>query len=148
MLGISQYVWFGWEGSKALNNPDKDLTNPNAYLWRITHNYLVDYIKHKSKIPQTFVLDENLDFLDESMENLRSSHFQAKVQDLMQCVEQNLHGIEYKIVQLVIMYDQTAVTAASELNLKPANVRQKLSRSLKKLKANCLELWNANHHQF
>ncbi len=131
---------------KALNKTDKPLSNPNAYLWRIAHNHLADYIKFKSKTPKTFSLDENLDFIDQGLEDHRSSHFQAKVADLMQCVEQNLHGIEYKIVQLVVMFDQKSVDVANDLNLKPENVRQKLSRALKKLKANCLDLWNADHH--
>jgi len=131
----------------ALNNPNQELSNPNGYLWRVAHNHLVDYIKHKSKLPKTFSLDENLDnTIDESLENHRSSHFQAKVADLMQCVELNLKGLEFKIVQQVVMFDQKSVDVAKDLNLKPENVRQIVSRSLKKLKANCLNLWNLHAH--
>ena len=131
----------------ALNNPDKILSNPNGYLWRVAHNHLVDYIKHKSKQPKTFSLDENFDIvIDESLENHRSDHFQSKVTDVMQCVETNLKGLEYKIVQQVVMYDQKSVDVAKDLNLKPENVRQIVSRSLKKLKAKCLDLWNTHLH--
>jgi DNA-directed RNA polymerase sigma subunit (sigma70/sigma32) len=44
------------------------------------------------------------------------------------------------------MYDQKSVDVAKDLNLKPENVRQILSRSLKKLKAKCLDLWNLHQH--
>ena len=105
------------------------------------------FLPHELSLHSVFSLDENLDNnVDESLENHRSSHFQTKVVDLMQCVELNLKGLEFKIIQQVIMFDLKSVDVAKDLNLKPENVRQIVSRSLKKLKAKCLDLWNLHAH--
>jgi RNA polymerase sigma factor (sigma-70 family) len=121
----------------------KPLENPHAYLWKIAHNQLARYINHKSKQPVIITLDENLNTgIDLSLENFRTEHFQTKIQNLMRCVEKNLNGIDLKIVQSVVMFDKKCPEVAQELNLNHDNVRQKLSRGLKKLKAKCIDIWN------
>jgi RNA polymerase sigma factor (sigma-70 family) len=130
----------------ALNRPDMPLQNPHAYLWRVAHNHLVNFINSKSKILTTIPIDENLDSIDTEIETHRSRHFQDKVENLMECVERTLEGVELTIVKEVVMFDKKSVEVAAELNLKPDNVRQKLSRSLKKLKQHCTQLWLIHTH--
>ncbi|GAB4144998.1 MAG: hypothetical protein OHK0017_04110 [Patescibacteria group bacterium] len=129
---------------KALDDPSKQIQNVNAYLWRLAHNQLVNYINNKSKsfIPvdlENFTADFGEQ--EKAMEELRSQHYQTRVDELIKCVEGSLKQEDLKIVQELIMNDRKSTELVEELNLKSDNIRQKLSRSLKKLREKCTELW-------
>jgi RNA polymerase sigma factor (sigma-70 family) len=124
----------------------KNLENPHAYLWQIARNQLAYYIKNKSKHPLSSQLEENHYTLISSIENYRSDHYQSKVDDIMECVKRNLRGEEFTIMQEVVMFDRTSAEVANELRLKADNVRQKLSRSIKKLRQACIDLWQVHTH--
>ena len=130
----------------ALSERRDEIKNPHGYLWRIAHNYLVNFIKNKTKNPVFVAFTEDLEVIDESIEIHRSERFNAKTQDLMQCVKDNLPELDFKIVELIVMFDRKSAEVAEELNLTAVNVRQKLSRSLKKLKQQCVNLWELHSH--
>ncbi len=125
-----------------LSDNQNQIQSPHGYLWKIAHNQMLKFITTKSKQPIYTNLDENFDLEEEKVENYRSEHLEERLQHLMNCVKNHLTGQDYLIVENVIMQDKKAVDVAKELNLKPDNVRQKLSRNLKKLREKCKQLWN------
>ena len=127
---------------KYRRNPDK-INNKYAFLWKIAHNQLCLFIKTKSKnfIPISLENEMEEKNIDIEVENYRSSELQKRIEKLIQCVETNLKNPELQIVKRVIMNDEKSVNLSQELNLTPANIRQKLSRSLKKLKTKCQSVW-------
>jgi len=127
---------------EVLINPDKQLANPHGFLWKIAHNQLCVFIKNKTKNPIPISLNENFE-IDPEIEDYKSGYQTQRVSKLMECVQNSLTGIDKLIVTQVILYDQKAVDVAKEINLKPENVRQKLSRSLKKLRQTCIQIWKS-----
>jgi len=130
---------------KYRQNPDK-ITNKHAFLWKIAHNQLCLFIKSKSK---TFLsisledeIEDNIDTgIDLAIENERSKELQIRIQKLIKCMENHLKNPELIIVKRIIMDDEKSTNLGKELNLTPENIRQKLSRSLKKLKIKCKSVW-------
>lgn len=127
----------------------KDVKNFKGYIWRIAHNQLVQYIKNKSLEPVFVPLQEEIDdnkksafFVDWEAENLVSSNYQHKLEKLKTCIDKQITKSEEKeILELSIYEDKKSTEIAKILNLKPDNIRQKLSRTLKKLKVECRSLW-------
>ncbi len=128
----------------GLSNPQKTISNPQAFLWKIAHNQLVTFIRFKSKqqIPLSIENDEEFE-VDVDMESSRSQHYTDKVNDLMQCLRNQIEGIELEIVELSILDDRTSNEVSQILNLTAVNVRKKLSRALQKVRIQCLELWQS-----
>ena len=129
-----------------ISDETKTLENPHGYLWRIARNALVDFIGQKDKFPDTVSINENIDGIPNEADGYRSEHFKQKTEELMKCVKRNLKPKEAEIVELCVMYDQKAPEIASALNLKPDNIRQKLSRSLKKLRKTCIDIWQKHNN--
>ena len=116
-----------------------DVKNPQGLIWIIARNKLTDYIRVKPK-HQTVSLDnlpENL----VSQSNLYSDTYLSRINHLKDCVKKNLKEQDYKIVELCTVCDFSSEAVAAELSLTPANVRQKLSRSLKKVREICRRIW-------
>jgi RNA polymerase sigma factor (sigma-70 family) len=123
-------------------DPDTSIQNPHGYLWRSAHNHLVNYIKSKSVGPTMVGIEGEIeDVIDEGYEMLRSIHYRDKIQNLMECAKNQLKEIELKIIEEVVICDKKAPAVAVEIGLTPENVRQRLSRGLKKLRIQCLDLW-------
>ena len=120
-----------------------DIKHPNAYLWRIAHNQLANFFREKSKTPVHVSLleEENLEWVDESLEQTRSEAYQEKVQLLIRCAKLNLKGEEYALVCEVVMEDKKSSEVALEQNTKPATIRKRLQRALQHLRDKCSGLW-------
>jgi RNA polymerase sigma factor (sigma-70 family) len=130
----------------ALTNSDKKIQNKNAYLWKIAHNQLLVFIHAKSTKPLPISIDDDNNFVanevfsDETEDN-RSEGLKSRIAKLMQCVKNHLNQNEVFIVEQIVMEDKKATEVAISLNLNADNVRQKLSRSLKKLRRQCTQIW-------
>jgi RNA polymerase sigma factor (sigma-70 family) len=123
-----------------------NIQNLQAYMWRVAHNYLVKYINTKNTEPAPFSLNEEWIAMEykEEVEETISDRYTAKLQQLINCVNDHLtKDLDKQLVQLSIMDEKNSTEIATILNLKPDNIRQKLSRTLKKLKQKCLDLWPA-----
>jgi RNA polymerase sigma factor (sigma-70 family) len=120
---------------------DKQIQNPHGFLWKIAYNHLAQFIRTKSKQVMSIGLEDTDFEVSAEIEDRRSFHYQAKIQDLMTCVQKNLKDIELVIIEQVVMLDRKATEVCVELGLSAENTRQKLSRSLKKLRKNCLDIW-------
>lgn len=121
-----------------LERPE-EISSNYGYLWRIASNQMADYIRNKAK-------SQNLQFDDEEVENLtgfngQSQHYKLRVKTLMQCLENHLSNIDFKLVCSYLIDQQSSSQVAQDFNLSPANVRKKVSRLLSKLRENCIKLW-------
>lgn len=129
---------------QTLKNSEKakKIKNSNAYLWKIAHHQLADFIHSKSKRPITVGLDENFKIIDDSLEKLQSSYFEDRKAGLLKCIQKSLNPIEHTIVIDSIINDYKSDELAVKLGLSSSNIRQKLSRSLKKLRQKCRQVWS------
>ena len=125
----------------------KNIINFQAYMWRVAHNYLVKYINLKNTEPAPFSLNEEwvAGEYKEEAEATVSSRYTDKLAQLTQCIEHSLTKEEDKqLIQLSVIENKNSTEIATIMGLKPDNIRQKLSRTLKKLKQKCIELWPSN----
>ena len=125
-------------------NPEKQIRNRNGFLWKIAHNQLLVFINTKSKKPILFNFDEDMDSFSPSeimIENQVAEDLVMRKQKLMNCVKNQLKMEDVYLVEKIVMEDNKAVDVAKELDLRPENVRKKISRSLKKLRENCKQIW-------
>lgn len=125
---------------KAKYVDKKTILSPNAYLWQIARNQLNVYIKNKSKQMVALSWEEEIE-----TENY-CSHYTKKVEEIMDCFRNSIPAEDVLIVEKIIMNDITSVELAKELGLNPGNIRQKLSRSLKKIRQKCINLWQNHSH--
>jgi RNA polymerase sigma factor (sigma-70 family) len=124
----------------------KGIQNLPAYMWRVAHNYLVKYINTKSTEPSPISLNEEWvsNEYNSQAEEIISDHYTEKITQLIKCVNDHLTKDEdKKLIQLSIMENKNSTEIGNILDIKPDNVRQKLSRTLKKLKQKCIQLWSA-----
>jgi RNA polymerase sigma-70 factor (ECF subfamily) len=125
-------------------NPEKNISNPQAFLWKIAHNQLVTFIRFKAKHQIPISIENEEEFaVDNQIESSRSDHYQSKVNDLMKCLKNQLDGQDQEIVELSIFDDRKSAEVGQMINLSPANVRKRLSRALQKVRTKCLELWQS-----
>jgi DNA-directed RNA polymerase specialized sigma24 family protein len=59
----------------------------------------------------------------------------------LECAEKYLEKENLEIVEMCIMEDFSGKEVAKKTNLKEATVRQRLKRSLDKIRKNCLKIW-------
>lgn len=131
------------------NLSKKEITNPNAYLWRIAHNQLANFIREKSKNPIYVSLedDEHYQWVDESIEEGRSNSYKQKITQLINCAKMNLKGEEYALIVETFLDEKNSTQIAESQNAKPATIRKRLSRSLQKLRQKCLDIWDNFQNQ-
>jgi RNA polymerase sigma factor (sigma-70 family) len=126
-----------------------NILNINAYTWKVAHNYLVRYIDLRTKTPIAVSWDDNLEWIPQNesedfdqVESQYSQNFTNKLSSLKECINNQLTRPEDKmLIELSIYQERNSTQIAKVLGLKPDTVRQKLSRTLKKLKKHCTSLW-------
>jgi RNA polymerase sigma factor (sigma-70 family) len=148
---------------EVLISPGKsaNLTNKNAYLWKIAYNHLADFIQNKQKRPLTIDIEDEFETPDNSIEKFYSKRYQERipylvrifkiekfyskryqerVKNLLKCIKTQVKDLEYKIIEMSFFEELTSIEISKVLNLKPPTIRQKLSRSLKKVREQCKKL--------
>jgi RNA polymerase sigma factor (sigma-70 family) len=120
---------------------DQEIDNPKAFIFGIARHKLYKHIDHKSKRSVANLEDhaENLSYAD--VEEHYSDNYLAKTEDLKNCVERQLKPQDQDIVELCVVCEFSSERVADELSLNAPNVRQRLSRALKKLREKCREIW-------
>ena len=129
----------------------KNVLNFKAYTWKVAHNYLVKYIQTKNLDPMPISWDENVDLasasipkwqMEQTFETQTSEQYQNKLSQLLECIRQNVtKPDDYKILEMSICEEKNSVEIAAIVGLSSDNVRQKLSRNIKKLRQSCVDLW-------
>lgn len=131
-----------------------DVQNPKGFVWQTAKNQLYKYIEQKQKNPDSLDFqDSKVEYMtaqmsyemypknDEELENMRSPHYQAKIDQVIECCKNKLKEEDYKLVFFSIVENHSSTEISQKLNLKADTVRQKLKRSISKLKMHCVELW-------
>jgi RNA polymerase sigma factor (sigma-70 family) len=125
-----------------LQDPEITLENQQGFVWRVAHNQLAKYIRDKSKVPVSVsTQDENWSFVEPSYETEYSFSFKNRLEKLLHCIKKHSKNDEYLIIEKSIIEEKKSSEVAEILNISPDNVRQKLSRSLKKIRASCKSVW-------
>jgi RNA polymerase sigma factor (sigma-70 family) len=124
-----------------------EIQNLPAYMWKVAHNYLVKYIKTKSTSPMTVAFDDDLDSYEPISVELEITTerpgFDQRKQDLIECINHsNISEIEREIMLGSIIKDLNSTDLSRLLNIKPDTIRQKLKRTLEKVRSQCLYLYN------
>jgi len=128
---------------------EKKIDSPNAFLWGIARNKILEYIRYKGKNQFQELFEDKEDFdgsnanqlQDEWLENYRSSEYHAKLERLKECAKNQLSELDLEIVNLSILEDFKSLEVAQKLSISAQNARQRLSRALKKLRDKCKEIW-------
>jgi DNA-directed RNA polymerase specialized sigma24 family protein len=107
------------------------LTTPKAYLWKIADNLLKDYYKTKSTV--------KFEVLHKTV-NLEYAQTQTKAKEydistIISCVKKALTHEQFELLSKVYI-DETNYKEIS-IDTKPATLRQQVSRSVQKAKADC-----------
>ena len=133
---------------------EKKIENPNAFLWGIARNKMLEYIRYKGKNQFQELVDwaeiengrDNFNELQDNwLEEYRSSEYQAKLDRLKECTKNQLSDLDREIVDLCISEDFKSAEVAQKLGISADNTRQRLSRALKKLRDKCREAWIGNN---
>ena len=124
----------------------KNVLNFKAYLWKVAHNYLVKFINTKSAAPMIVSVDENLDSWTPEIFEIEKTtprpHFQARKNKLLDCFNNHvkMDETDRKIIIFSIIQDKNSTEISKLLDIKPDTIRQKLKRSLLKIRSKCLEI--------
>ncbi|GAB4146704.1 MAG: hypothetical protein OHK0017_07530 [Patescibacteria group bacterium] len=117
----------------------EDVQNPQAMIWAIARNKFNAFLKSKYQQPGLV----SLDMLENQIveDDVYSSHYMQKVENLKQCVENQLSDKDRRIVDLSINCEFNSHRIAEELEMSSTSVRQRLSRAIRKLKEKCRQIW-------
>lgn len=123
----------------------------HAYMWKVAHNYLVKYINTKQVQPMPVSLEDymlgddtkaNQFMLDESADNIVSSNYNSKLDQLKICIKNNISSPDdQNLIELCIYQEKNSTEVGNLLNINPPAIRKRLSRILSKLRTHCRELW-------
>jgi len=117
---------------------DKPVTNPKALLWTIARNKLYKYIRQKGVKPLTGWDESFEDSAQFAVQHDEMKDFRSSVSDF---ARSQLKKIEFDVVELSVLCGFDSRRVAAELGISRSNVRQKLSRSLKKLRERFPHHW-------
>ncbi|MEM1312261.1 MAG: sigma-70 family RNA polymerase sigma factor [Patescibacteria group bacterium] len=122
------------------------IKNRHAYLWKIAHNQLVYFIKTQQKKAIEIGFGDDYFEIDNQIEHAYSTRYQHKIQCLLECIDQSLKDQDAQIVKMAFIEEKSSKSIGHIFELKPENVRQKISRSIKKLKLACRDIWQECKH--
>jgi RNA polymerase sigma factor (sigma-70 family) len=123
---------------------EETITHPKALMWTIARNKLYTFFKQKSNTHQVYSLDDESESDDNGFADREihpSSFYEAKMSHLLECVKKQLSGVDFDIVEMSILCDFSGKRVAEETGLTPGNVRQRLFRSVNKLREKCRNVW-------
>jgi len=80
--------------------------------------------------------------LDENLETARSQNYRRLLKEMTDCFYANLSNeTDKKIIHLSIVQEKNSTQIAQELGLVAGTVRQKLARTIDKLRRKCVHIW-------
>jgi RNA polymerase sigma-70 factor (ECF subfamily) len=124
-----------------VSDPDVEINNHNAYLWRICHNQLNTLIRNKSKNPAVVPYDESWVPEDDTLENQRSKEFNDRMSSLKKCISKHCKDEDVTIIELSYFEQLSSDEIATKVAMKAATVRKRLSRAISKIREACNKLW-------
>jgi RNA polymerase sigma factor (sigma-70 family) len=122
----------------------KDVQNFQGYIWRVAHNHLVKYINTKNTDPTPLSLNEDwiaAEYQPKAEEQI-SNRYSEKLVQLNECIKNHIKDSEEQnLLDLSIFQEKNSTEISQITGLKADNIRQKLSRILKRLREKCVHLW-------
>lgn len=125
--------------TKLLDSPDQ-VKNPPAYLWKIVYNQLNLFLRNKIKHPVPISIDDDFD-ATENNDNFSQS-FLEKTEKVWELAKLHCSKDELLILEAVFMDNKKSSQIAVELNLRADTIRQRLKRTLNKLRKHLKPIWN------
>lgn len=125
--------------TKFLDSPDQ-IKNPTAYLWKIVYNQLNLFLRNKMKNPIPIGIDD--DFEAPQSDDEFSQSFLEKTKEVWEIAKVNCSDQELLILEAIFLDNKKSSQVAAEMNLKADTVRQRLKRTLDKLRRYCKPIWN------
>jgi len=125
----------------ALDKKGDSIENPNAYLWQIAKNQLYYFFKTRARQPFSTDKEQNLESIDMALDAHRSKRYKERIDALLNCLKRFLKQIDYTIVYESLVQDRKSYEVSEIVDLSSANVRKRLSRSLKKVREKCRDSW-------
>jgi len=128
----------------------QNVQNFSGYIWKVAHNFLVKYINTKNKEPMIVSVDNDEEFsqpeyvpewYDEEAENQRSIQYEAKKNQILECISSHTQSGEKELIVLSVIEEKNSTQIAQIMEIKPATVRKKLSRALNKIREKCRDIW-------
>ncbi len=120
---------------------EQEIENIKAFMWKTAKFKFYDYLdSKKTRKSKSEIYTDQPENLEEP-EMIYSDYYLARIEDLKRCVRNQLKENDFRIVEMCIMYDFNSQEAAQELGMTDQNVRQRLSRALKKVRQKCREIW-------
>ena len=119
------------------------IENKHAFLWKIAYNQLCSFIKRKSKDMLVVGIESvpGWEPEDKSAEEKRGDYFEDRIAKLLECIKNQTKDQDFTIINACLIEDRKSEEVAKMLNLTAQNVRQRLSRSLQKVREKCKGLW-------
>ena len=118
----------------------KEVRSDYGLMWAIAKNKFRDFLKAKSRQPSMADIEDIPENLLVS-KSTYSPHYSIKMEKLHNCIQNQLQFQDLKIVELSIVCDFDSRRIGEEMDMSADNVRQRLSRALKKVREHCRELW-------
>lgn len=120
---------------------ETDHQNNYGYLWGIAKNKFYTYLKQKNqeKLKQQ-TLQNSLEEVVLNT-NIRSDHYNHKMQVLQECINRCLKNQDQEIVKLCVQEDFSSQEVSKILSISSGNVRVRLARAIKKIRDNCSKIW-------
>ena len=116
----------------------EQMRDETSYIFGIARNKVSHWIRNKYRTPTSVELDESRDTNKEE----HTIEYRAQLKTLLDCAKTHTSNEEFELIEMSVLYDFSSPTIAAELGLTPATVRQRLSRTLKKLRTLCSKAWN------
>ena len=118
---------------------EQKIENEQGFLWKIARYNFLDYLRAKKAKKNQWQTYENLEEIEEDLSY--NTYYLERLEVLKSCLARHLKPQDCQIVEICVMYDFSSQEAAEELGLKSDNIRQRLSRGLKKIKDKCRQIW-------
>lgn len=123
---------------------DQKIEHINAFIWKTARFKFLDYLDSKKTRQSQLEFSSDLEDYSQEPDLKYNSYYLSRLESLKKCIQNQLSDRDVAIIEMCIMYDFNSQEAAKELNMTDQNVRQRLSRGLKKVRQECREIWVNN----
>lgn len=118
---------------------EKEVDSEAGFVWKIARYNFIDYIRSKNSKKNQWQTYQDIENIEDDLRY--NNYYLERVEALKKCLQRHLKVEDCQVVEMCVMYDFSSQETATELKISSENVRQKLSRSLKKVKDKCRSIW-------
>jgi len=119
---------------------NEEIQNPKALIFSIAKNKMKQFLYRKQRNAYTD-FDQMSYAQFNPQTDVYSNHYYHKIEQLKACIQRQLNTQDQEIVELCVQSDFSSKQASQMLQITSTNIRQRLSRALKKLREQCKNIW-------